>query len=479
MALRTRRGDDPRFVLSVGGFNPRFDPPSTVPTLDRVKATLGPSTGTPTLEYAGYFAITANTLQTGAGVHAIAEAGPATVEGTLSFDALIQFDPFEFVADFNASFRVEVKGKGLSITIDGTISGPGPLRVHGTVKIDLFLFSISANLDVRLGSGVSTELPRARIMPKLEEALGRPANWEARHPQEGDGFAVLRELEDDPDSVAVHPLAELGVRQTVVPLDLEIETFGEASPSGYTRFELADVTVADASLDLTAETTEYFAPAQYTKLSDAERLDSPAFESYPAGRKLRDRDIYLGYDDERARGDNLREIALEYTCFVFAQATERDGISLQHLGGFPNSLSGFEGGSVAALQEVGAVADSPARRAGSRRFRLSEEDKRRAQEITDGKHVSRVSETGEERLQRGGANPDIGGLGGKISMTDDRYVIVEAGSLRPVSIPTAPDSEMSKAAAKRALSRYRKRSPTHARALRVVNAGNATVEDLQ
>jgi hypothetical protein len=479
MALRTKRGDDPQFVLSIGGFNPRYDPPSDVPSLERVTATLGPSSGNPTLEFAGYLAITSNTVQAGASVDAVAKAGPALAEGRISFDALIEFDPFGFVADFHSSFSVTVKGKGFSVDIDGTISGPGPFRVQGKIKISLFLFSISASLDVKLGSGVTVELPRARVMPELEAELARVANWMAKLPSVGDGFADLREIDEDGERVIAHPLAEIGVRQTVVPLGFEIEKFGEATPSEYTHFELADATVEGAALELAAETEEHFAPAQYAKLSDAERLESPAFETHPAGRKLRDRGVYLGYDDGDGREANLRQTTLEYSCVVFDEASERNGAPLASLGGFTTSLSGFGTGVVAALEDVGAVANSPARRTGLRRFRLSEVDKLADRAITDGRTVPLHTDDGLQQGHRGRANPDVGGLGGKISMSSDRYVIVEGGSLTPVSIPTAPNARMSKATAKRALSRYRSQNPTHARSLRVVPTRETPMEEIQ
>jgi ABC-type lipoprotein release transport system permease subunit len=60
-------------VLSVGGFNPRFEPPSDFPPLERIALTLGP--GNPRIRWAGYFAVTTNTVQVGARVEVYAAAG--------------------------------------------------------------------------------------------------------------------------------------------------------------------------------------------------------------------------------------------------------------------------------------------------------------------------------------------------------------------------------------------------------------------
>jgi len=480
MAMRSNYGDDPRFLLSVGGWNPRYDPPKNFPSLKRVTANLGAPGGNPKIEFTGYFAVTSNTVQAGAGVHALAKAGPAKIEGKLSFDALIQFSPFKFIVDFHASFSVTIKGKGLSITIDGTLSGPGPFRIKGTIKINILFIEITVKADVTIGpSKDKEELPPAKVLPKIVAEFNKPANWTAQLPASGTSWATFREVDAGEGEVLAHPMGEIGVRQTIAPLQYELEKFGNATPSGYTKFEITDVTVdGSAEIDFDATTKEDFAPAQFSKMSDSEKMNSPSFEKHPAGRKMHHGGIYCGYPGGK-RDRNRRQTKFGYECTVIDRTKDNWGTDLATLGRFRaeglSAISGITDDQVSALTQVGAVAHSPARVAGNQRFRLSETDQAIVDAV-DGGAVGTVSGAdGEESVVRGGSDPDTGGLAGSISMSQTSYVVARASDLQQVDIPTA-DGEMSKSQAQRALSRYESQFPSAATQLRVVKAHRAKTD---
>jgi hypothetical protein len=516
MAMRSNWGENPRFVLSVGGWNPRFEPPTDFPELDRVTATLGPPDGNPSLQYSGYFAVTSNTVQAGAGAHLRAEAGPARVEGKIAFDALIQFDPFKFIVDFLASLSVTVKGKGLSIRIDGTLSGPGPFRIKGKLRIDILLLTITAKVDAKIGSGGDKEeLPPARILPKLVDELGKPGNWSAQRPESKTGMVTFRELETDEKTVLAHPMGTIGVRQTIVPLAFEIGKFGNATPTGYTTFSIESATVADSSLDLGEKTTEQFAPAQYTELTDEEKLDTPAFESQQAGREMRHGELTLGFSDEASEVKNLRTVTLGYESSVIDKAKDNWATPLAELGRFHSAgldaISTLDEASLAALANVSAVANAPVRNVGVERFKVSEETRLRYFEQLSGATARTVrsgvvdangnkngpAEKGsstvaaratstdtesadtdsKEPIKRGGTSPDVGGIASRLSMGDASYVIASTKTLERVSIPTADDGNGSKATKQRALSRFAEDHPERARELQVVKASKTTTDE--
>ncbi|MFT4958725.1 MAG: hypothetical protein ACI9EZ_002059, partial [Halobacteriales archaeon] len=507
MALRSRWGDDPRFVLSVGGFNPRFDPPSDFPELDRLKATLGPPGGNPKLEYKGYFAVTSNTVQAGAGVHLLAEAGPASVEGRLQFDALINFDPFGFIVDILASISVQIKGKGLSIKLDGTLKGPSPFEVNGTITIDILFITVTADVDVTIGSGSDDEsLPPARIMPELTAALEKPANWAAGRPGDAGNLVALREVETDDETVVAHPLARLGVRQTIVPLEFDLEKYGNASPSGYTTFRITGASVdGSGTIDLGDETSEQFAPAQYREMSDAEKLDSPAFQSEVAGRQMRHEGVYLGDSDSGEQAENVRKATLGYESTVIDKTKDNWATPLSELGKFDtqnlDAISGMRPGVADALADVSAVANSPVRTSGSQRFRLTETELQAhhnqlsgiaSKIVQNGDGVtgqggtaaveSGDGETDEEFVTRGGPTPEEGGLSMTMSLGQPAYVIASTATLEPVDVPTAAEQPLSKDEARSALERFAENNPQQAAQLQVVEASKAntdTGKDLQ
>lgn len=62
------------------------------------------------------------------------------------------------------------------------------------------------------------------------------------------------------ESVMVHPVGHLSIRQKVLPLDVEIQKFGGASS------------------DDDSESRDHFAPATFQEMSDSKRLDAPSFE---------------------------------------------------------------------------------------------------------------------------------------------------------------------------------------------------------
>jgi hypothetical protein len=388
MAMRLRWGDDSKFMLSIGGFHPRYDPPKGFPELDRIKASMSPPGVNASLEYTGYLATTPNTFQVGAGVKAHAEAGPAVVDGQLAFDALFQFNPFKFIIDFLARFAVKIKGHGLEVEIDGTLMGPGPMRVKGTVHIEILFLSITAKVDVKMGSGGDEEEPpRAKVMPKLTTELGKSGNWAAQVPDAASSLASIRDSErekskreesgggggagggdSESEEVLAHPLGGIGVRQTVVPLEDRIEKFGNMVPRDYEEFRITEITVDGDPLDANGK-REKFAPADYKKMSDSEKMNAPSFERQQAGKEAgADRVYFPGNSDATSgRAEELRRTAqLAYETSVVDERRETHGASLGRLGGFdrthPDAARfGLPAAKVPAILDDAAIAQRPLR----------------------------------------------------------------------------------------------------------------------
>ena len=97
-AFRLSWGAQPYAVLSLGGFNPAYDPePLSFPaTLTRIAMVHGTPSDELYLRFEGYFAITSNTLQFGASVEAMIQSDHFIVHGSVGFDALIQLESVPF-----------------------------------------------------------------------------------------------------------------------------------------------------------------------------------------------------------------------------------------------------------------------------------------------------------------------------------------------------------------------------------------------
>lgn len=408
MSMRLSYGPDPRFLLSVGGFHPRYSPPTGFPSLRRVKASISPPGGNPRLELTGYLAVTSNTFQVGAKVTLAASAGPARVFGQLGFDALFRFNPFSFVIDFYATLKVQIKGKGLSISVDGTLSGPRPFRVKGKIKISILFFSVTVRVNAQIGPGKkkTEKLPVATVLPEIRKQVATPGNWTAQQPDEETQWIRLRDRHADekntgkkPDSdlVLAHPLGTLGVRQQVAPLETRLEKYGNARPA-HEKYAFAsfDVKNADPAKNLDGEKhlTEKFAPAKFRKMSDEEKLEAEAFEDLPAGRTLENGLLHVAGESKAAL---RKEATLDFEATAI---DETNGESEIKAGDLP------EGRSWASTQpsEIG-------------------------QEL---KKTSRVA-TGGMRTEgraryRNDRDPN------KLSVSDDRYVVVHRSTMKRLEI---------------------------------------------
>jgi hypothetical protein len=277
-------GDDANFVLSIGGFHPQFNPPPLpFPSPRRIQIDII-NTSFARIRCDGYFAVTTNTLQFGSHTEMFFGFSALSVEGSTSFDALIQFSPFHLSVHFATSFCVKVFGIGVwGLDIDLTLDGPGPWHARGTASISLFFFDIDVDVDVTFGESRDTSLPPVAVLPIVGGELAKSANWKAQPPP-GSGLRVsLRALPPAEEALVLHPVGTLQVSQRAVPLDLRLDKVGAQKPSDANRFTLA---VTSPALTKVRDLQEPFAPAQFVDADDAHKLSQPAYEPQHSGVEL-------------------------------------------------------------------------------------------------------------------------------------------------------------------------------------------------
>jgi Family of unknown function (DUF6603) len=299
MALRLNWGANPDFLFSLGGFNPHFTPPPDVPQLARLSVSLG-SGDNPRLAATAYLAVTSNSLQFGANVDAYASAGGFAVHGYIGFDALFVFSPFSFEFDFSAGFDISYDGATLAgITLNASLSGPNQWELHGSATLTFLFFSVSASIDLKWGDPNQATLPPATVLPELAAALGDPRNWSVALPAEGAPGVTLRSITADPTTIVVQPTGVLRVREIVVPLDQRITKFNNATPTDGTEFSITDVQLNQQAATAVTALTEPFAPAQFTDMSDADKVSSQSYEPFDAGVQFGDAPLRGGKDAPR------------------------------------------------------------------------------------------------------------------------------------------------------------------------------------
>jgi hypothetical protein len=296
MAFRLGFGDNANFLLSVGGFNPSFDPPPGVPELRRASVDLGVN-GNPSLTASGYFALTSNTAQIGARIELRASGAGIRLNGHLGFDALFVFAPFSFTASFSAGMRVSFHGAGIGVTLRGSLRGPTPWHINGKVCVSVLWWDACLSVDHKFGRGEPAALPqmdpwlgtpqdadpRVAVIG-LANAIADARNWSGSNPPAGFGVVSLAAAATA-TTTPIDPLGAATLRQKVVPLETEIQKFGEYRPTGHDRFFRSSVAVngdvvPEAEI---SSVSDDFAPAKFLDFDDADKLSMDSYVEMDAG----------------------------------------------------------------------------------------------------------------------------------------------------------------------------------------------------
>jgi hypothetical protein len=333
MALRIGWGDQAIFVLSVGGFHPAFNEvPSDLRSMRRLSISLL-SGDNPRISVMSYFAITSNSVQSGARVELYAEACGFNVYGFLGYDLLIQFNPFHFIADIAAGLALREGSHVLfGISLHGQLSGPNPWRARGEASFSILFFEVSIDFDVTWGEDAPAQIEQSvDVMPLVLTALKDDRNWIATLPANTHHTVSLKKIEQPPDKIVLHPFGVLAVSQKVVPLGIEINKFGNQKPTGATLFEL---TFGGGG---TSEVREEFAMANFVRMKDSEKLSRKSFEKLRSG-------LQFSTGDSSQYGANVQKEVKYELSYVHKKKASKGGLFALVVGVF-SMLS--KGGSIA------------------------------------------------------------------------------------------------------------------------------------
>jgi Family of unknown function (DUF6603) len=280
MGLLIAWGDQPEFILSVGGFHPKFNPPPMpFPSPQRVSLSILNESWA-RIRVEGYFAVTSNTAQFGAAIDLYFGMSAFSVEGYFGLDALFQFSPFYFIISISASMSVKVFGAGLfSVRIRGELEGTSPWHVEGEGSISVLFWDIDVPFSHTWGESADTVLPEIAALPIIKAEFEKRENWVALAPAGTRLSVSLREI-DPTQELVLHPLGALRVSQRAVPLDLSIQKVGNQKVSD---IEKAVLKITSPGLVEKAKVKEPFATAQFRDMDAAAKLSAPGYERQVAG----------------------------------------------------------------------------------------------------------------------------------------------------------------------------------------------------
>jgi hypothetical protein len=302
-------GEPSVFVLSAGGFHPRFREIPSLPTLPNAFRNMQRigiqllDTDNPRIHIEQYVAITSNTVQIGGKAEFFYDVfsgeGGYNIYGRLELNALFHFNPFKFVLDIAAEIALRDDTDWvMGIGVYGVLEGPTPwhLRVRAVAEIDWFP-DIDVKLEITWGER-RTELPPAvaEVSTLLRSAIRDVRNWETKNKQKT--TVVLRKIEED--NISTNEILRLdaggGLKfsQSIVPLDFDLQKFGEQR-SDINRFSIKPIKIGTQTLNNTTHTPvrDLFAPDMFVQLTDDERLSRPSFERMLSAFELENSDALV------------------------------------------------------------------------------------------------------------------------------------------------------------------------------------------
>jgi hypothetical protein len=288
MAVRLKWGDNPDFLLSVGGFHPSYTPPPlALPTMRRLAINIL-NTDIARIRVECYSAITSNTVQFGARADIMFDLSVCSITGFISFDALFQFSPFYFIIEVAAGFSLKAAGIDLlSVRVRMSLEGPTPWRARGTGSVSILFFEISADFDVTWGEEKNTALPDIAILQTFIDEVKKKEMWSTVLSTGKNLLVSLRKFDNVAEAalLVMHPAGSLVVQQKLLPLKVNFDKIGNQKTSDVQKIEITTATSSGEPLTI-IDVDENFARAQYQNLSDAEKLSKPSFERMPGGVSL-------------------------------------------------------------------------------------------------------------------------------------------------------------------------------------------------
>ncbi|MCX5181014.1 DUF6603 domain-containing protein [Streptomyces virginiae] len=321
--LLFRGGRDAAFVLSAGGFHPRYVRPPGVPALRRLSMELG----SPVLRLRAeaYLALTSNSLQFGAQLSLDATIAECGVEGHLGLDALFVWEPtLSFAVHVYASVAVLAFGERLaSVGLDFTLEGPAPWHAFGTGSISILFWDVSLDFDESWGDARAVASSVEDVLPLLRQALERPDAWTAERPVAQ--RSGLRFTDEANTALAkgdvAQPDATFRLSQRIVPLETTVHRFHRVGVPAQ-KWQLTPVDrMSGAPLSTFGPVTERFVPGEFFALTDEQQLTSNAFEDLPSGVRLAGDDVRPG---ERHLVDDSYETGYKVEAGWFTSFSEPD-----------------------------------------------------------------------------------------------------------------------------------------------------------
>ena len=286
MILYGNYGNTPEFIISVGGFHPRFDLkklPSGFPAIDRMKFFMGTKNKKFTLT--SYLALTSNSFQFGADADLYLKWSNFKVTSNLGFDVLIEFEPLYFDVDVRASASIKWKKYSLgSVTLNFNLTGPNQFVAKGKASFSVWIWDVSCKFTRKWGTRKEELITYISPADVLRDQL---IIAEPHYISQSWGYEGVIFTDEAQEKLSA--LGEIIIEQSIIPLEFEMDKYsGSAVVEGEKKL-IIDVTEAgDQEFELSKEVpVSQFMPSQFENLTDDEKLNMPSFVSADSGVRIK------------------------------------------------------------------------------------------------------------------------------------------------------------------------------------------------
>ncbi|MFK7757136.1 MAG: DUF6603 domain-containing protein [Flavobacteriales bacterium] len=291
LALRYGWGDNRQFLLTVGGFHPNYTTDSfNLPELARVSFMI---IDTDDIKYRcnAYFAVTTNTVMFGNKGHFLFQVNDRfKVESFSGFDVLLQFNPFRFEVDWFMEASLIANGRELLLlSLNAYVKGPGEWHVRGDAEVKIFGINLKIKFDEEFGSADQDDIITLDTMDYLMDEIEKKENWSSSL---GADDSVHRKDFDFEDDILLSSSDSIRIDQMAIPLSTRIDKIFTNKVERIQKISVSSIQLASEAEPTSIRSInpnyiqdkeDYFAPAQYIQLSDAEKLEAKSFEKMPSG----------------------------------------------------------------------------------------------------------------------------------------------------------------------------------------------------
>jgi hypothetical protein len=177
-----------------------------------------------------------------------------------------------------------------SIDLDFVLAGPTPWNAKGTASFSILFITIKVRFNISWGDAQQISEPSIAVLPKALEAFSLPANWVAEIPANRTNLVSLKELKATAGEIILQSYGALKVSQTVVPLNMDINKFGNNVPLDVKQFRINTFSISGQPLAI-QEVRDAFAAAAFLKMEDEDKLKAPSYAQEVSGVKGSDSDM--------------------------------------------------------------------------------------------------------------------------------------------------------------------------------------------